>query len=117
MSTTVSRRIYVRVWVVLMLLLFATWGFAELNLGWASIAVAMSIAVAKTLLVVLFFMHVRYHSRLTWIFASAGFVWLLIMVSLTMTDYLTRGRVRPTNRIISYYGQEGVPAHPPGEPP
>jgi cytochrome c oxidase subunit 4 len=40
-------------------------------------------------------MQVRYNSRVVWIFAGAGFVWLLIMISLTMSDYLTRKVVRP----------------------
>jgi hypothetical protein len=41
-------------------------------------------------LVILFFMHVRYSSRLTWLFVLAGFIWLAIMVDLTLSDYLTR---------------------------
>jgi cytochrome c oxidase subunit IV len=49
--------------------------------------------VLKMLLVLLYFMHVRYSSRLTWIFVAAGFIWLLIMVDLTLSDYLTRGMV------------------------
>jgi cytochrome c oxidase subunit 4 len=36
-------------------------------------------------------MHVRYGSRLTWVFVGAGFFWLAIMVALTMGDYMTRG--------------------------
>ena len=39
---------------------------------------------------VLFFMHVRHSSRLTWVFASAGLFWLLILLSLTISDVLTR---------------------------
>ena len=55
---------------------------------------ALTIAVVKMLLVILFFMHVRYSSRLTWIFVAAGFIWLLIMLDLTLSDYLTRGLVK-----------------------
>ena len=43
-------------------------------------------------------MHVRYESKLTWLFVAAGLIWLLIMVDLTMSDYLTRGDVRPTSQ-------------------
>jgi hypothetical protein len=39
-------------------------------------------------------MHLRHSTRLTWVFASAGFIWLMIMLSLTMTDYLTRTPIR-----------------------
>jgi cytochrome c oxidase subunit 4 len=56
----------------------------------ANTAIALSIAVIKGLLIALIFMHVRYSSHLTWVFASAGFVWLAIMLTLTMTDYLSR---------------------------
>jgi cytochrome c oxidase subunit 4 len=43
-------------------------------------------------------MHVRHSRRLTWIFVAAGFIWLLIMIDLTLSDYFTRGRVRLTDR-------------------
>ena len=52
--------------------------------------VALTIAVIKALLVVLFFMHVRYSSHLTWDLVGAGFFWLLILLTLTLTDPLTR---------------------------
>jgi cytochrome c oxidase subunit 4 len=42
------------------------------------------------LLVILYFMHVRYSERWLWIFVAAGFIWLLIMIDLTLGDYLTR---------------------------
>ena len=74
-ANTVSKKSYLLVWVALMMLLFLTWGVAELNLGLANTVVAMVIALIKMALVILFFMHVRYNSRLTWIFAGAGFVW------------------------------------------
>ena len=78
---------------------------SPLTLGIANTIVALVIAVIKMSLVMLFFMHVRYNTRITWIFAAAGFVWFLIMVSLTMTDYLSRGRVRPYNRTISFWNE------------
>jgi cytochrome c oxidase subunit 4 len=53
----------------------------------------LAIACTKALLVILFFMHVRWSSRLTWVVAASGFVWLLILFGITMTDYLTRGWV------------------------
>jgi cytochrome c oxidase subunit 4 len=47
--------------------------------------------VLKATLVVLYFMHVRYSSRLTWVFVLAGLFWLLILMTMTLTDYQTRG--------------------------
>jgi len=73
-----------------MSLLFLTWGVARFDLGPWNVIAAMTIAVAKMLLVILIFMHVRYSSRLTWVFVAAGFFWLFLMVTLTMRDYLTR---------------------------
>jgi len=61
------------------------------NLGPLNTVVALTIAGIKGLLVVLWFMHVRYSSRLTWIFAAAGFLWFLLMIGLTMADFDTRG--------------------------
>ncbi len=52
--------------------------------------VALAIAIFKATLVILFFMHVKYSSRLTKIVVGAGVFWLLILLSLTMTDYLSR---------------------------
>lgn len=104
-STTVSTKTYFLIWASLMVLLFLTWGVAQFDLGIANTIAALLIAVVKMLLVILFFMHIRYNTRITWLFAAAGFVWFIIMVSLTMTDYLTRGRVRPYNRTLSFWNQ------------
>ena len=62
-----------------------------LDLGPLNTVVAITIAVIKALLVVLYFMHVKYSSRLTWVFAAAGFLWLVLMIGLTMADFDTRG--------------------------
>jgi cytochrome c oxidase subunit 4 len=78
------------IWLALMALLFLTWRVAQFDLGRWNLMAAMTISVAKMLLVVLIFMHVRYANRLTWVFVMAGFFWLFIMVTLTMGDYLTR---------------------------
>ena len=53
--------------------------------------VALTIAVTKALLVILYFMHARYGTRLTWLVVSAGVVWLLILIGFTLSDVLTRG--------------------------
>ena len=68
------------------------------DLGVLNNIVMLLIASVKALLVILFFMHVRWSTRLTWVVAASGFVWLIILFGLTMTDYLSRGWVEGTPR-------------------
>lgn len=93
MSANVSKKAYVGVWVALLALLLLTWGLAEINLGPLNNVAALGISVTKMLLVVLIFMHGKYEKPITWIFITAGAIWLLIMVDLTLSDYFTRGDV------------------------
>jgi cytochrome c oxidase subunit IV len=74
----------------LFVLTVATWLIAFVNLGIFNPVVALTIAVIKATLVILYFMHVRYSSKLTMITVAAGFFWLLILISLSLTDYLSR---------------------------
>lgn len=83
-------RIYVSVFVALIALTALTTGVAFINLGRLNTVAALAIAVAKMLLVILFFMHVRYSSGLTRIVIVAAFLWLAILLSLTLSDVLTR---------------------------
>jgi cytochrome c oxidase subunit 4 len=87
---TISRKTYVRVWAALLALLALTAAADFVNLGPLHTPVAITIAVAKALLILLYFMHVRFSSRLTRVFAGAGFLWLAILIGLSMSDYLTR---------------------------
>jgi cytochrome c oxidase subunit 4 len=92
-TSIVAKKTLLIVWVALLVLLLLTWGLAQFDLHHFNVAAALTIALIKMLLVILFFMHVRYKPRLTWIFVSAGFIWLLIMIDLTLSDYLSRGSV------------------------
>jgi cytochrome c oxidase subunit IV len=83
-------RTYVQIFVALIVLLFATIGAAYLPLGPLHFPVAMTIAVAKAVLIVLFFMHLLHSHRLTAVVSIAGFLWLAIMIALTLSDYLSR---------------------------
>lgn len=65
-------------------------GGAHRGTAYWNMIVALVIAVLKAVLIILFFMHVKFSSRLTWAFAAAGFVWLGIMITLSMSDYATR---------------------------
>jgi cytochrome c oxidase subunit IV len=88
----IPRKTYIWVWVALMALMMLTAGLSRINLGEWSTVVALVIAAIKALLVVLFFMHVRYEDqKMAWVFLLAGFFWLAILLTLTMTDYMSRG--------------------------
>ena len=81
---------YFRVFGSLLVLTGVTTGVAYLDLGPLNDPVALLIAGTKATLVLLFFMHVKYASRVIWVFSAAGFFWLLIFFVLILTDYSTR---------------------------
>lgn len=64
---------------------------AGIDMGALSTPVALGIAITKGTLVVLFFMGLRHNTPLTKTVAISGFVWLLILFSMGMNDFLTRG--------------------------
>ncbi|HXM47685.1 MAG TPA: cytochrome C oxidase subunit IV family protein [Pyrinomonadaceae bacterium] len=57
--------------------------------------VALTIAVVKATLVILYFMHVRYSPRLIWLVIGSALFWLAIMFALTISDYWTRTWLPP----------------------
>jgi cytochrome c oxidase subunit IV len=82
---------YLVVFVLLLILTGTTCWISFLDLGRLNAIVALVIALIKALLVALYFMHVRYSSRLTSIVVMGSLFWLGIMLVLTMSDYLSRG--------------------------
>jgi cytochrome c oxidase subunit 4 len=82
---------YFLVFGALMLLLVITLGAAAVNLGPWNIWIALAIAFAKAILILVFFMHLKWSSPLVRLFAGSGLFWLLIMAVMTMQDYVTRG--------------------------
>jgi len=92
MSThVVPRRVYFTIFAILLTLTFLTVFVAFKNLGPMNVVVAVAIAIVKATLVVLYFMHLRYSDRLTWIVVIAGIAFLGILILLSLTDYLSRG--------------------------
>lgn len=75
---------------LLMVLLALTVYASYVDLRAGNIVVMYLIAVIKGVLIVMFFMHVRHASRLTWIFSAAAFVWLSVMFVFTFNDYISR---------------------------
>jgi cytochrome c oxidase subunit 4 len=84
-------KIYLAVFAALMVLTFVTVEVAFVDLGAFSPAIALSIACLKATLVILYFMHVRWSEKLVWILVGVGFLWLAILIAITMSDYLSRG--------------------------
>src|SRR5450432_2382208 len=68
---------------------FEEYHFMGYELSFMNTFVAMIIASTKALLVMLIFMHLRHSTKLTWIIASAGFIWLTIMMAFTFADFLS----------------------------
>jgi cytochrome c oxidase subunit IV len=87
----VPKRVYYTIFVILMVCTLLTVWVAFLDLGVLNTVAALAIAVFKTTLVVLFFMHVKYSTRLTWAVVVGSVFWLGILLAFTMGDYLTRG--------------------------
>jgi len=65
----------------------------DIKMSFMNTVVALTIAFIKALMVVLVFMHLRHSTKLTWIVASAGFIWLGIMMAFTFSDYLSRNAI------------------------
>ena len=86
----VSDKTYYVIFAVLMVLLVVTVGVARIEFGIFNVVVALTVAVVKAVLIILYFMHVRYSTRLIQFFAVAAFFWLVILLGFTFTDYLTR---------------------------
>jgi cytochrome c oxidase subunit IV len=92
----VHPRVYVTIFLVLMLGtgLTVVAAFRDFP-GPLNAVVAMTIAVVKATFVILYFMHVRYSSRLIWLIIAAALFWLAILFALTISDYWTRSWLPP----------------------
>ena len=81
---------YLTVFILLMIGTGVTTWVAYIDLGRWNTVVALTIAVCKMILVVLFFMHVKYSTKLTQLTVGAGLFTFLILVGMTLSDYFTR---------------------------
>jgi cytochrome c oxidase subunit 4 len=84
-------KIYLKTCAALLAMLALTWAVAYVDLGPFNLIAALAIAIAKTILIALFFMHIKGSNRLLHLAAVAGVMWLAIMITLTLSDYFTRG--------------------------
>ena len=90
------KSMYYAVFAALIVGTALTVGVAFVDLGALNNVLMLGIAMTKATLVILYFMHVRWATRLTWVVVASGFFWLLIMFTFTLTDYLSRGWVPGT---------------------
>ena len=81
--------VYIKTYVFLIVMMALTIAASRVYLGPLNNVVAMSIALLKATAVVLWFMQVRYSTKLTWVWASIGFIWLFLLFGI-MGDYFTR---------------------------
>jgi cytochrome c oxidase subunit IV len=87
----VSVKTYLAIITALLALTAVTVAAAFQDFGFLNTVIAITIAVVKGLLVVMFFMHLKYSARIVWLFAGAGFAWFVIMIVLLLGDYRSRG--------------------------
>jgi cytochrome c oxidase subunit 4 len=86
-----SSKFYYTIWIALLGLTVITAAVAFVDLGPFNVVLALVIATVKALLVVLFFMHVKYTSeKLTKIVIVSAIFWLFLLLALSMADYATR---------------------------
>jgi cytochrome c oxidase subunit IV len=91
-------RLYYTIFLALMVLTALTVAVTYVDLGQANLFVAMGIAIFKAVLVVLYFMHVRWSDRLTHVTILAALVFLAVLFAFTWADYLTRGALGVAGR-------------------
>jgi cytochrome c oxidase subunit 4 len=87
----VSVRVYITIFLALLVGTALTVVAAYIDFKWRfNTIVALTIAVAKATLVVLYFMHVRYSTRLVWVIVASALFWMAILFAFTFSDYFTR---------------------------
>ena len=84
-------RVYVTIFALLLVFTLSTVLVASHDFGFLNTAVALAVACTKATLVIWFFMGVRYNTSLTKVTVVSGFLWILILFFIGMSDYLTRG--------------------------
>ncbi len=82
--------LYYKIFGLLMILTVITVAIARVDLGFMNIVMAVTIATLKATVVALFFMHLKYSAKVTWVAAAAGAIWLCVMLALTLADVLSR---------------------------
>lgn len=118
----VPARTYIYIFLALIALTLATTELARIDLGWANTPVAFLIAGCKTMLVVLFFMHMKWSSYKMKVVAVSGLVWLVLLFAFTAGDYATRDWIAvpgpwPQNTVDPARFDTSRPLPPPDQVP
>jgi cytochrome c oxidase subunit 4 len=87
---TTSYRTYVLVWLALTIFTVITIAVSYINFGVLNIVIALAIASFKAALVALFFMHLKYEDKVTWIFALYPIALLALLIGLNISDIFYR---------------------------
>ena len=87
----VSAKTYFLTFGALLGLTLATVLLGFVDLGWGSMFLAVAIATAKATLIASFFMHALFENKMVAIVIAGSLIWFLLLVSLTLGDYITRG--------------------------
>ncbi len=93
------KSMYYTVFLALMVLTFVTWAITYVDLGEFNLILALAVAITKAMLVIYYFMHLKWSPKLIKVTIGSSVFFLLIMFTLTLSDYLSRG-------------QKGLPAYP-----
>ncbi len=91
--------VYLAVFAALLLGTGLTVWASYINLGMWNTPVALAIAFTKATLVAVFFMHLKYSPRLTWLAVGAALFWLFYLLAGTLSDYYSRGLLDPTGKV------------------
>jgi cytochrome c oxidase subunit IV len=86
----VGPKMYLTILAALMVLTAVTTGVAFLDLGVLNPIIALAIACLKAVLVILFFMHIRYSSKLMMLTVGSGFFTFIVLITMTLSDYVSR---------------------------
>jgi caa(3)-type oxidase subunit IV len=85
-----TQKLFYLIWLALVIMHFLILGSAYLNLKFANTPIVLTLAVFQMILILLYFMELRYRAKLFWLFAAVGFFWLALQWILTASDYLSR---------------------------
>jgi len=86
----IPRNMYVKIFYILIACTLITAGVSFIDLGPLNTIAALAIGGLKASLVLMFFMRLRFSSRIIWVYALAGIFWLAILFTFSFSDYLSR---------------------------
>ena len=92
-TPSLAAKTYVLAYVGLLGLLLVNVLIGFLNIGWANMFIAVTIAVIQAAVIALILMHGLFEKAAVWLVMGGAVLWFMILVTLTMTDYITRGWV------------------------